>query len=87
MSDKEMYKALDNELFRTIEGFKTPDEHETTASLETWISHIPPILMFQIKRVEYDNEAGCAKKNHGEFRFTQVFYADRMLESKRELSL
>ena len=81
---RELYKAIDDYLYSEIDEFTTPSGHKTSAVQNSWITEIPNILLFQIQRVQYDADAMCSRKNHSEFKFPEIFYADRMLYKNYE---
>ena len=82
--NRELYKAIDDYLYNEIEEFTTPSGHKTTAITNSWIKEIPNILLFQIQRVYFDKDFQVSRKNHSEFKFPEIFYADRMLYRNQE---
>ncbi|KRX08272.1 hypothetical protein PPERSA_01733 [Pseudocohnilembus persalinus] len=67
-----------------LEGFKIDDKEFINAKKEIWMTQVPKNLMFQIQRVQYDQENGSAKKVNEKFYFDKEIYIDRFLLKNRD---
>ncbi|CDW73905.1 ubiquitin carboxyl-terminal hydrolase family protein [Stylonychia lemnae] len=63
--------------------FETPKEKPRCIK-ETWIHDIPQVLMFTLKRVNYDYKKQQLIKNNKKFEFEQTIYADKFLLKNKE---
>lgn len=52
--------------------------------METWIEDIPKVLMFTLKRVDYDLRTGVLVKNNKKFEFDKTIYADKFLLQNKD---
>ena len=58
-----------------IDGYVTPQGHETQARRGVWFEELPPILTIQLQRVAWINNA--LQKNNTKVVFDKVMYMDR----------
>jgi hypothetical protein len=77
---RNIYDSLDELTGNSeIEEFTTPKGFKSTANKLTTFKELPPVLTFQIQRVDYDPQKNALVKNHSRFEFPQILYMDRYL--------
>ena len=87
VNEKELYRAWDHAYHTLIEGYITPNGHNTYAVQEIWPEKLPGILLFQIQRVRYDLTSGRNIKVNTPFTFPLVIYGDRFLLKNKPIYL
>ena len=62
------------------------DASTFTAELnqETWFTRLPPILVLELSRFQFNQARGQAEKVHDMLRFDTKMYLDRYLEKNKE---
>eukprot|EP00347_Sterkiella_histriomuscorum_P016450 403353129 len=69
--------------------FETPGEvtsgqENPVCIKETWIEDLPSVLMFTLKRVNYDYKTQSLIKNNKKFQFEKSVYADKFVYSNKD---
>lgn len=84
--EKDLYAGWEASYFNAeIEGFRTPEGHETKAEQEWWVTRLPSVLFLAVQRCSYDAASGSVKKVDCPVQFDRVVYLDRfMLENQQE---
>ena len=51
--------------------------HPLTSSLQTWFTHLPPILVLELSRFKFNQQNNQAEKIHDHFTFDRELFMDR----------
>lgn len=80
---KDLYSAWEATFEGAIENFRPNDKEVVDAKSQTWITELPRVMMFIIKRSAFDAEKKMHYKNNDPFEFEDVIYPDRYLIKNR----
>eukprot|EP00455_Lapot_gusevi_P044005 TRINITY_DN5439_c0_g2_i8.p1 TRINITY_DN5439_c0_g2~~TRINITY_DN5439_c0_g2_i8.p1 ORF type:complete len:652 (-),score=263.98 TRINITY_DN5439_c0_g2_i8:171-2096(-) len=80
----DLYSAIDEYVETSLDSYKTPRGHHTTAEKNVWFTHLPEVVSFQLQRVYYDAKTQQALKNNAPFQFDDLIYLDRYMGEHRE---
>jgi hypothetical protein len=83
VENKDLYNAWEHSYGDTIEDYKPDDAHMVTAHSQIYLTDLPKVLFFMIKRVAYNREEKRYYKNNDPFDFDDVIYPDRFLIENR----
>lgn len=85
---RDIYESLDQytELVQ-LDEFTTPKGFKSKATKIISFKELPPILSFQLQRVDYDADSNKLVKNHSRFEFPKKLYLDRYMTENIKTTL
>ncbi|KAJ5077708.1 ubiquitin carboxyl-terminal hydrolase 25 [Anaeramoeba ignava] len=84
LNSNDLYLSLNQYVKRVPIDFKLDDEETKDSTQQILFEKLPPILTFQLQRVQYDFVKNKAIKNNTPFHFDKIIYMDRYLHSKND---
>ncbi|GAB6019919.1 Centromere/kinetochore protein zw10 [Chamberlinius hualienensis] len=58
-------------------------EAMTKSGQEHWFTQLPPVLLFELSRFQFNQQLGRPEKIHNRFEFPEVIYMDRYMEDNK----
>ncbi len=82
------FDNLHDSLEASVSAFPPAGEDGLTPSTPVnchWFTHLPPVMLFELSRFQYNKVDNRAEKIHRRFNFPLVLYMDRYMSANREL--
>eukprot|EP00118_Oscarella_pearsei_P007856 m.39424 g.39424 ORF g.39424 m.39424 type:complete len:972 (+) comp32740_c0_seq1:82-2997(+) len=71
---------------REIEPVCVLSESAVKSEQETWFIHLPPVLILELSRFDFNQTEGKAQKIHNRMAFEEIMFMDRYMEENKEIS-
>uniref|UniRef100_A0A646QD05 Ubiquitin carboxyl-terminal hydrolase 25 n=1 Tax=Hemiscolopendra marginata TaxID=943146 RepID=A0A646QD05_9MYRI len=71
----------------TAQEIETSNQETVTKSgQEHWFTKLPPVLLFELSRFQFNQQLGRPEKIHNKFEFPEIIYMDRYMEVNKNIT-
>ncbi|KAG8183527.1 hypothetical protein JTE90_003875 [Oedothorax gibbosus] len=77
-----IHESLEAAMSQEIESYDVM----TKSGQESWFTQIPPVLLFELSRFQFNQQMGRPEKIHNKLEFPEIMYMDRYMEPNKAIT-
>ncbi|XP_035217792.1 ubiquitin carboxyl-terminal hydrolase 25-like, partial [Stegodyphus dumicola] len=74
-----IHESLEAAMAQEIESYDVM----TKSGQESWFTRLPPVLLFELSRFQFNQQLGRPEKIHNKLEFPEIMYMDRYMEQNK----